>query len=81
MLNWLAKLLLTSTAIAPVLITYAWVAYQADEGMQAAVLMGACLVLIVICILMPDMSVRIFIWQRRRFRPAYVQSQALMMKK
>jgi len=25
MLNWLAKLLLTSTAIAPVLLTYAWV--------------------------------------------------------
>lgn len=52
MLNWLAKLLLTSTAIAPVLITYAWVAFQADEGWQAVFLLGACIVLIVICMLM-----------------------------
>ena len=52
MLNWLAKLLLTSTAIAPVLITYAWVAYQANETWQAAFLLGACLLLIFICILM-----------------------------
>lgn len=52
MLNWLAKLLLTSTAIAPVLITYAWVAYQANETWQAAFLLAACLLLIVICILM-----------------------------
>lgn len=52
MLNWLAKLLLTSTAIAPVLITYAWVAYQADELLQAALLLVACVVLILICTLM-----------------------------
>jgi len=51
MLNWLAKLLLTSTAIAPVLITYAWVAYQASEALQAAILLVACMTLIVICIL------------------------------
>lgn len=51
MLNWLAKLLLTSTAIAPVLITYAWVAYQASENLQAVILLVACIVLIITCIL------------------------------
>ncbi|MCP1313455.1 MULTISPECIES: hypothetical protein [unclassified Halomonas] len=51
MLNWLAKLLLTSTAIAPVLITYAWVAYQASEDLQAVILLVACIVLIITCIL------------------------------
>lgn len=52
MLNWLAKLLLTSTAIAPVLITYAWVAYQSDKEWQAVFLLVACLLLIAICVLM-----------------------------
>lgn len=51
MLNWLAKLLLTSTAIAPVLVTYAWVAYQASEVLQAVILLVACITLIAICIL------------------------------
>ncbi|GLS37828.1 hypothetical protein GCM10010869_34220 [Mesorhizobium tianshanense] len=50
MLNWLAKLLLTSTAIAPVLLTYAWVAYQAGESSQALALLVTCLILIAICI-------------------------------
>lgn len=50
MLNWLAKLLLTSTAIAPVLLTYAWVAYQAGETQQAIALLASCLGLIVICL-------------------------------
>ncbi|MCR9257790.1 MAG: hypothetical protein NXI16_17035 [Alphaproteobacteria bacterium] len=50
MLNWLAKLLLTSTAIAPVLLTYAWVAYQAGESKQAATLLGVCIVLILVCL-------------------------------
>ncbi|MES1954030.1 hypothetical protein [Salinisphaera hydrothermalis] len=52
MLNWLAKLLLTSTAIAPVLITYAWVAYQANKSAQATTLFVACITLILICMLM-----------------------------
>lgn len=49
MLNWLAKLLLTSTAIAPVLLTYAWVAYQANEIQQAQALLAGCIVLCLIC--------------------------------
>ncbi len=50
MLNWVAKLLLTSTAIAPVLLTYAWVAYQAGEGNQAFWLLITCAVLIGVCL-------------------------------
>lgn len=50
MLNWLAKLLLTSTAIAPVLLTYGWVAYQANESRHAVVLFGACIALVIVCL-------------------------------
>jgi len=50
MLNWIARLLLTSTAIAPVLLTYAWVAYQAERGLQATVLLGVCFSLFLICL-------------------------------
>lgn len=50
MLSWFAKLLLTSTAIAPVLLTYSWVAYQADECRLAGVLLGVCVVLVGVCI-------------------------------
>jgi len=50
MLSWLAKLLLTSTAIAPVLLTYAWVAYQAGECRLAGILLGVCIFLIGVCI-------------------------------
>lgn len=49
MLNWIAKLLLTSTAIAPVLITYSWVAFQANKVELSGVLAMVCLVLILIC--------------------------------
>ena len=48
MLNWLAKLLLTSTAIAPVLLSYAWVAYRAGEARQALVLVVLVVALVVI---------------------------------
>lgn len=50
MLNWLARLLLTSTAIAPVLVTYAWMAYREGECVQALVLLGVCVVLVLVCL-------------------------------
>jgi len=50
MLNRLAKLLLTSTAIAPVLLSYAWVAYRACAYHQALVLFVTCAVLVGICL-------------------------------
>jgi hypothetical protein len=40
MLSRFAKLLLTSTAIAPVLLTYAWVALMAGEARLATILTG-----------------------------------------
>lgn len=52
MLNWIAKLLLTSTAIAPVLVTYAWVAYRAGEHRQSFVLLAVCISLVAICTVM-----------------------------
>ncbi len=50
MLSGLAKLLLTSTAIAPVLLTYAWVAFQDDDQKIAWLLLAGCVVLILICL-------------------------------
>ena len=50
MLNSVAKLMLTSTAIAPVLITYAWVAFQSDDIRSMALLLICCLTLVLICV-------------------------------
>ena len=50
MLNWLAKLLLTSSAIAPVLLTYAWVAFRAGATGQAIILVALVLLLVAICL-------------------------------
>ena len=50
MLNWLARLLLTSTAIAPVLVTYAWMTYREGECVQAVVLLFVCAGLVLICL-------------------------------
>lgn len=50
MLSTLAKWLLTSTAIAPVALTYAWVAYQAGNTQLALTLAGLCLALLLICL-------------------------------
>lgn len=50
MLGGFAKLLLTSTAIAPVLLTYAWVAFQDGDHKIAWILLGGCAALVVICL-------------------------------
>ncbi len=42
MLSWLAKLLLTSTAIAPVALVYAWVAFTEGETELMAYLLLGC---------------------------------------
>ena len=52
MLSRFAKLLLTSTAIAPVLLTYSWVAYQAGLAEKALLFFVVCLALIGVCIWM-----------------------------
>lgn len=50
MLSSFAKLALTSTAIAPVLLTYSWVALQSSEHSVALWLLGVCIVLTVVCV-------------------------------
>lgn len=50
MLSTLAKMLLTSTAIAPVGFTYAWVAWFDGEKIFAGLAVAASLFLILICI-------------------------------
>ncbi len=52
MLSWIAKLLLTSTAIAPVLVTYAWVAYRAGDTRKTTILFSIFIALILICLAM-----------------------------
>lgn len=41
--------MLTSTAIAPVLLTYAWVAFQSGDSCVALVLAAACVALVFVC--------------------------------
>jgi len=52
MLNGIAKLTLTSTSIAPVLLTYGWVAYQGDyiKIKTAVILFFICAVLVGFCL-------------------------------
>ena len=52
MLSWIARLLLTSTAVTPVLLVYAWVAYQDDMDCLAGLLAALCVVLILLCLLL-----------------------------
>ena len=50
MLNGVAKAMLTSTAIAPVLLTYAWVGYQNGDHLMAIILLIACIALVRLCL-------------------------------
>lgn len=50
MFSVIAKLLLTSTAIAPVALTYAWVAYQAGKSELAGGLTILCIVLVIVAV-------------------------------
>ena len=50
MLSRVARLLLTSTAVAPVLLTYAWVAYQEEKECLAVLLLAGCAGLVLLCV-------------------------------
>lgn len=50
MLSGIAKLMLTSTAIAPVFVTYAWVAYFEGFELAAFLLLMASLSLVFLCL-------------------------------
>lgn len=49
MLNSVARILLTSTAIAPVGLTYAWVAYNDGSHCTAYIILIVCFFLVLIC--------------------------------
>jgi len=50
MLNRFASLMLMSTSIAPILLTYAWVAIQSDKLFIGIILFCVCIVLVLLCI-------------------------------
>lgn len=52
MLSTIAKILLTSTAIAPVGFTYAWVAWFDDDKLFSALAVSGSLFLVLVCIWM-----------------------------
>jgi len=72
MLSWVAKLLLTSTAIAPVLVTYAWVAWRAGETRTSVVLLMLCALLIIVCRWVLGYAKRHL--ERLKFRPTTVEA-------
>jgi len=50
MLSSIARLVLTSTAISPVLVTYAWVAFKSEKNWVALILFLSCVALTWICL-------------------------------
>jgi len=48
LLNWIAKLLLTSTALAPIALVYAWVMYTDSKNWEAVGLVGLAILLVAI---------------------------------
>lgn len=50
MLNSVARLLMTSTALAPVLLTYGWVAYMEDERATGLILGALSIALVATCV-------------------------------
>nr|MCB7500521.1 hypothetical protein [Enterobacter roggenkampii] len=52
MLNAFARILLTSTALAPVGFTYAWVAWTQDMPKSAALIAGISAALVLICVVL-----------------------------
>lgn len=54
MLSIIARLMLTSTAMAPVLVTYAWVAFKSNKLGISAVLIVSCVLLTWFCIQLLD---------------------------
>lgn len=58
MLSGFARLLLTGTAMAPVGLTYAWVAYMQGQTAIALSLLGVCALLLLICVLLLRLAKR-----------------------
>lgn len=72
MLSRLARLMLTATAIAPVLLTYAWVALQSGNSRMAVGLGFGCVALIIICWLLLRYARRNL--ERMSFKPVKIEA-------
>jgi|SRR5579875_389455 len=72
MLSRLAKLMFTATAIAPVLLTYAWAASQSGSVQMAIGLLAACIALVCICWLLLWYAKRKL--ERMSFKPITIEA-------
>lgn len=72
MLSRVAKLMLTSTAIAPVLLTYAWVAFQSGKSCVALILAASCVALVFVCWLLLRYAKNNL--ERMSFKPVSVEA-------
>lgn len=72
MLSRLARLMLTSTAIAPVLLTYAWVAMWSGNSGTGIWLIAVCIGLIFICWLLLRYARRNL--ERMSFKPVSIEA-------
>lgn len=72
MLSRVARLMLTSTAIAPVLLTYAWVALQSGDNGMATGLAATCCLLVLICCLLLRYAKRNL--ERMAFKPVSIEA-------
>lgn len=71
MLNFFAKLSLVMTALAPISLVYAWVAFSDGKKVLALVLILACALLVYICILILNLSRKHL--ERFTFTPSSVE--------
>lgn len=72
MLSRVAKLMLTSTAIAPVLLTYAWVAFQSGKSCVVLILAASCVALVFVCWLLLRYAKNNL--ERMSFKPVSVEA-------
>lgn len=56
--NWLARLLLTSTALAPVGLTYAWVAWIQGDRRTGLIILTISILLVVLCVAVLKSSIK-----------------------
>jgi len=71
-LNAFARLLLTSTALAPVGITYAWVAYIQEMLETALIILGVSLALLILCLIVLSSARRNL--ASSRFKPSEIEA-------
>lgn len=82
MLSTLARILLTATAIAPVSLTYAWVAFYQGQVLIASISLGLAGALIVACVLLLRYvrhNIEALPFQTKSVEPADAESFGFML--